>query len=92
MSGKTQQMQQAAADAAAAVSTAAGSTVAFTDWLQGWMEIGAAGVAIIAGLAAAWYHVDKVLWARKVRRLTGRDPRDPEQTPTPPRADDESTP
>lgn len=72
---RVQQLQQTAADAAAAVSATAGGTVAFTDWLQGWMEIGAAAVAIVAGLAATWYHVDKVLWARKQRRLTGKDPR-----------------
>lgn len=32
-----------------------------------WLQIGATAVAIVAGIAAAWYHIERALEKRKNR-------------------------
>lgn len=61
-----------AADSAAVVST---STAASTWLLQigEFLHLGASAVAILAGLTATWWHIEKALGTRRERKRLRRE-------------------
>ena len=62
-----QHVQQQIADAAAGVSVASFLGITLAEW-ETVVNIGVGMVGMIAGIAAAWWHIDRILEARRERR------------------------
>jgi hypothetical protein len=58
--------EQITADLSAAGSTGLAAATWIAD-LNSVLQLGATGVAIVAGVGAAWWHIEKALAARKER-------------------------
>ena len=61
-----QQQQNMAADLGAGASAALAATTWVAD-LNAILQLGATVIAILAGAAATWWHIEKALTARRAR-------------------------
>lgn len=73
-----QTTQQALADAGAAIPFAAFLGIALADW-EIYVNIGVGMIGMVAGTAAAWWHIEKIRETRRARRQRVRE--DSEQDP-----------
>jgi hypothetical protein len=64
-------IQQTTADVGA-VSSVGVAAVTWITELNAFLQLGATAVAIVAGLAAAWYHIEKA-WTAREERKNGED-------------------
>lgn len=62
-----QNVQETLADAAAGVSVAAFLGITLAEW-EAYINIGVGVIGMVAGAAAAWWHIERAVEARRVRR------------------------